>query len=190
MEQGKVDFAVKLILAGSVLLVIGAILAGSVNYKLSMREKIPIRIDLSKEKNMQYPLPPNLSPKAYYNLSYKGERYINVSIIFLNAESSEIGRLTITDAGKNGSGYLYLDDSPRTIVIENNGLETNTVLSFTFYFAKNNDNLVNFESLVSAFLAVIGSVTLLMGGYLYVGYRNQGKTTLALFSQEEHALQQ
>lgn len=168
--------SIKLIIIGFVLLAIGVVVAGSVSYQTSMREKIPITISLSNRNLSRYQLPQDLSMKTFYNFSYIGNRYVNLSIIFLNKDSLEIGRLTVNDTSKNSSGYLYLDDTPDALLIKNDCEGCNTTIFLTFYFAKYNSSIVNIESLLSTIFSVAGATTLLMGGYMYTAYKNKEKS--------------
>ncbi|MGC9106865.1 MAG: hypothetical protein ACP5IE_01560 [Infirmifilum sp.] len=190
MEEKRKDFPIKLIILGFVLLAIGSSLAWSVNYHLAMHEKIPVMIRLPLKNSTRIELPSSLSLKTYYNVTYYGDRYVNLSLVFLNSNSTEVGRLIIRDAQKNTSGFIYFEDKPAALLVNRSCSSCSSTVFLTFYFAKYNEELVLLESIISAFLSLIGGVSLLFGGYLYVAYKNRDETTPSQFFQEEPEQQQ
>ncbi|QOJ78473.1 hypothetical protein IG193_06885 [Infirmifilum lucidum] len=177
--------AVKLIITGFTLLAIGVILAGSVSYQTLPREKIPVTVRLPLDRSEVYPLPSGLSQKTYFNLSYRGDRFVDLTLIFYDENFQEVGRLIIRDAAKNNSGVLYLSARPSFLAINSSCGKCNSTVRLSLYFARYNQEAVNLQSIASTLLAVAGSVTLIAGGYVYVLSEKKGEASAPKSSQEE-----
>ncbi len=177
--------SVKLIITGFILLAIGVILAGSVGYQLTPREKIPITVRLPLNRSEIYTLPSGLSQKVYFNLSYRGDRFVDLTVIFYDENFQEVNRFTIRDAAKNKTGILYLSARPAFLAISSTCEKCNSTVQLLFYFARYDQETIYLQSIASALLAITGSVTLITGGYVYILSERKGKVSAPKSSQEE-----
>ncbi|UNQ74103.1 hypothetical protein [Infirmifilum sp. NZ] len=178
-------FSVKLIIIGFVLLAVGAILAASIGYQLSPREKILITLSLPLDHEETYPLPTGLSQKALFNLTYTGDRFVNLTLIFYDEGHQETGKLLIQDAARTASGTVYLNSSPVLVSVKSGCKACTSTVKITLYFARYNQQALDAQVAVSSLLAVAGSVILMTGGYAYVLAERKERFSSAQAFREE-----
>uniref|UniRef100_A0A7J3ZJK4 Uncharacterized protein n=1 Tax=Fervidicoccus fontis TaxID=683846 RepID=A0A7J3ZJK4_9CREN len=157
--------------AGFFLLASAFLISLFASYLMSPREKAVIHLHLPGNPVGEVILGEGVAERLYYNVSTRGDRHVQLSVLFFNERGEPVGGFYVEYSGVNSSGWLVLQESPYSVRARSNCTTCRSFVEVTLYYSRFNRSEVNAFSLAGTAVSILGMALLTGGLYSYVAHK-------------------